>query len=87
MRRQVAISGTQGCQTIRHQKEVFRFIVQYAQPIVVEFQRRTCVRKPDEDVGRQIDGIEFDMRDGVQQCDTPRQRLRLAAPRHVARQK
>ena len=35
---------------------MLRLVVEYAKPVVIERQRRRCVRKPDQDVGGQIDG-------------------------------
>ena len=62
------------------------FLIQHGQPVIVEIHRHPGIGKADQDVGGEINGVQLYMGERMEQRDPPRLALRLAAPRHLARE-
>src|SRR6056297_3533200 len=70
--------------TVAHQVEVLGLLVGRPHPVIVEPYRHRHMGKARDDVPMQVDGVQFDMRHGMQERDASLRAARLALG-HVAR--
>ena len=82
MRRQVAVAGSELGEPARQQLEMQRLFASDADPIVIEGRGQRFAGKPGNDVPGEIDGVELDMREGMEQRDPPGRRAEIAPLRH-----
>ena len=69
MGRIIAVVCAELPQPVAHHVEMLGFLECDLHPSVEEGQRHLLVCEPRDDIERQVDGVEFDMADGVQQDD------------------
>jgi len=80
---QCAVMAAPRFKTVAHQIEMFRFFICGFDPIVVKTNWHWRVGKTGNDILMKIDGIQFDMGDGMQYCDAAFLRPRFSAG-HIA---
>ena len=74
MSREVAILGREVSKSLGQQLEMDRFLRGNTYPIVKEGERQRFTREPRNYVPGEVDGVKFDMCEGVKQCYPPRAR-------------
>ena len=71
MCRQITIGSIKAGQTVAQHQEIARLIIGHAQPGIIESTRQRCISLAAGHIKRQINGMQFDMGNGMQQRDTP----------------
>ena len=86
MRGEVAITPTELSQACFQHGEMARFIVSDAHPVIIKFRRPILCSEAADQIPSQIDGVQFDMRDGVEEGDPPAYTAGAAARHQAGRQ-
>ena len=83
---QGAVVAAKRFKAVAHQVEMLGLFIGGLHPVVIETGRHRLVGEAGDQIPVQIDGVEFDMRDGVQKGD-PAFGAAGTAARHIARVK
>ncbi|MNS96030.1 hypothetical protein D3C72_1303110 [compost metagenome] len=79
MGRQIAVVGAEASQAVAHQPEMFCLFEGDLHPAIEKGMRHGLAGISGDDVEREIDGVEFDMGDGMQQRDPSLDAVKRAA--------
>ena len=85
MRWQIAISRIKARQTLAQHQEMARLITGHPQLVIKKGARQRGIGVTASHIKRQIDGVQFDMRNGVQQRNASAGRWPDTAARYITR--